>query len=156
MKTNIIVAALAITILVSCNKSIDPTTGDESHPVVSNNDSSSEVLPAQLSKGINLSNWFEDVSSPAQYANRFTPDHFATIKRLGFTYVRIPIGRTVLFQPANPTVLNPSNLPYVDNAVKMAMDAGLAVAIDYHPSIDYNVNEKQLFNDPLAMNPFVL
>src|SRR3954471_7401728 len=83
MKTNIIVAALAIAILFSCNKSIDPTTGDESHPVVSNNDSSSEVLPAQLSKGINLSNWFEDVSSPAQYANRFTPDHFATIKRLG-------------------------------------------------------------------------
>jgi len=156
MKKNIIVAVLATAVFFSCQKGVHIPNEDERKPDSSNNDSSSYVLPVQLSKGINLSNWFEDVSSPEQYNGLFTPDHFRTIKKLGFTYVRIPIGRTILFQPGDPSALNPSNLPYVDNAVKMARDAGLAVLIDYHPGTSYNANEKELFNNPSAVNAFIL
>jgi len=156
MKKNIIVAAMATALFFSCQKGVHIPNEDESKPETSKNDSSSYVLPVQLSKGINLSNWFEDASSPDEYNNLFTPEHFRTIKKSGFTYVRIPIGRTILFQPANPSVLNPTNLLYVDKAVKMATDAGLAVLMDYHPSPDYNMNERQLFNNPSAINAFVL
>lgn len=103
-------------------------------------------LPAQLQKGINLSNWFNDYSDPAQFATRFTAAHFATLKSLGFTYIRLPIGNTILFQPANPSQLNTKNIGYIDNAVKMITDAGLAVILDHHPwQDDY---EKQLYYNP--------
>jgi len=155
-KNTIIVAVFILAIFYSCQKKIGNPTEVQNHPETLNDDSTSHVLPAQLLKGINLSNWFEDMSGSTQYGSLFTPVHFSTIKKLGFTYVRIPVGRSVLFQPADPSVLNPSNLPYVENAVKMATDTGLAVLIDYHPGTNYNVNEKQLFDNDSAMNALVL
>jgi aryl-phospho-beta-D-glucosidase BglC (GH1 family) len=92
--------------------------------------------PAALAKGINLSNWFNDYSDVNQFGNRFTPAHFAKLKQSGFTYVRIPIGHTILFQENTPSVLNPVNLTYVDNAVQNAINAGLAVTINYHTAQD--------------------
>ena len=107
-------------------------------------------LPAQLKKGINLSNWFNDYSDPAQYATRFTAAHFTKLKQLGFTYLRIPIGNTILFQPSNPSLLKPWNTGYIDSAIAMANRAGLAVMINYHPlTEDY---EKTLYHDPAKIN----
>lgn len=96
------------------------------------------TAPAAMAKGINLSNWFNDYSDHAQFGNRFTVNHFTTFKQAGFTYVRIPIGSSILFQPATPSILNPVNLPFVEAAVNRALNAGLAVTINYHPaSEDY-------------------
>ncbi len=86
-----------------------------------------------LSKGINLSNWFNDYSSPAQYTNRFLPATLQLIKQKGFTYVRLPVGSTILFNEANPSVLNIGNLTAVDNAVSACVNAGLGVTINLHP-----------------------
>src|SRR5690348_1841251 len=97
----IIIVIFSGVIFFSCKKGVDASTAEENHgtPAV---DSITHVLPAELKQGINVSNWFEDISKPSQYSNAFTPQHFIEIKKLGFTYVRIPIGRTVLFQPSNP------------------------------------------------------
>jgi endoglucanase len=54
----------------------------------------------------------------------------ARIKAQGFTYVRLPIATNVLFQANNPSQLTAINLAYVDNAVKIIIDAGLAVVFD--------------------------
>ncbi|MBI2731059.1 MAG: cellulase family glycosylhydrolase [Sphingobacteriales bacterium] len=89
-----------------------------------------------LSKGINLSNWFNDYSDKGQYGNRFTSAQFAIIKQAGFTNVRLPIGHTILFQPSNPSQLNAVNIAYVDAAVKAIIDAELTVTINYHPLND--------------------
>lgn len=89
-----------------------------------------------LSRGINLSNWFNDYSDKGQYSNRFTAAQFSIIKQAGFTNVRLPIGHTILFQPANPSQLNAANLTYVDAAVKAIIDAGLTATINYHPLND--------------------
>lgn len=86
-----------------------------------------------LSKGVNLSNWFNDYSNHAEFAERFTDKHFETLQQLGFTYVRIPIGETILFNEHNPSQLNAVNLQYVDAAVQRAVDHGLAVTLNYHP-----------------------
>lgn len=91
---------------------------------------------AILAKGVNLSNWFNDYSDPAQYANRFTDAHFSVLKAKGFTYVRIPVGQNILFQPATPSVLKPGNLTLVESAVRRAIDHGLAVTINYHTASD--------------------
>lgn len=89
-----------------------------------------------LSKGINLSNWFNDYSDVTQFSNRFTDAHFTLLKQLGFTYVRIPIGQNVLFNRQQPSELNPVNLQYVDAAVQNAINHGLAVTINYHTASD--------------------
>ena len=91
------------------------------------------VVPA-LSKGINLSNWFNDYSSATAYSTRFTAAAMQQIKALGFTYVRIPIGSSVLYNAANPSQLNNTQLLQVDAGVKRAIDAGLGVTINLHPS----------------------
>lgn len=89
-----------------------------------------------LSKGINLSNWFNDYSDKGQYSNRFTSAQFSVIKQAGFTNVRLPIGHTILFKPTDPSQLNAANVAYVDAAVKSIIDAGLTVTINYHPLTD--------------------
>jgi aryl-phospho-beta-D-glucosidase BglC (GH1 family) len=110
-------------------------------------------LPPQLLKGINLSNWFNDFSDPAQFGTRFTPLHFSTIKALGFTYVRLPVGITILFNPAQPAVLHPGNLPFIDSAIRRALEAGLAVVINLHPlQEDY---EKALFQNTMRVSELI-
>jgi len=99
-----------------------------------------------LAKGINLSNWFNDYSDPAQFNSRFSLSALQLIKSSGFTYVRIPIGITILFNPAQPAQLNPANLPYVDAAVDNCIKAGLGVTINVHPLL--NDADIQLASDP--------
>lgn len=106
------------------------------------------VVPA-LSKGINLSNWFNDYSSATAYSTRFTAAAMQQIKALGFTYVRIPIGSSVLYNAANPSQLNNTQLLQVDAGVKRAIDAGLGVTINLHPS--QNNLDSLLAADPLTV-----
>jgi endoglucanase len=89
-----------------------------------------------LSKGVNLSNWFNDYSDPLQFSDRFTDAHFGLLKQLGFTYVRIPIGQFILFHQNDPTQLNQVNLAYVESAVQKAINHGLAVTLNYHTASD--------------------
>ena len=86
-----------------------------------------------LSKGVNLSNWFNDYSDPGQFSNRFTISALQLIKANGFTYVRIPIGATILYDASNPSQLKTNNLLLVDAAINNCINAGLAVTINLHP-----------------------
>lgn len=86
----------------------------------------------RFSRGTNLSNWFNSYSDPNQYSNRFPAKTLALIKSSGFTYVRLPIGTSVLYNESNPSQLNTGNLSLVDAAVSHCIAAGLAVTIDLH------------------------
>lgn len=91
---------------------------------------SQDVVRKALAKGVNLENWFNDYSDAKQYGTRFTSADLARIKAQGFTHIRLPIGTNVLYQNENPSQLQPNKLTFVDAAVKMAIDAGLAVVFD--------------------------
>jgi endoglucanase len=106
-----------------------------------------------LAKGVNLSNWFNDYSDPAQFGNRFSLSTLQLIKNNGFTYVRIPIGINILFNAANPEQLNPVNLAFVDAAINNCMSAGLGVTINVHPlnnNTDIMLASDPSFGDKLA------
>jgi endoglucanase len=107
-------------------------------------------LPAALKKGINLSNWFNDYSDPGQYTTRFTATQFLQIKSLGFTYVRIPIGNTILYNSVNPGQLKTAHLQKIDDGIKAALDAGLGVTINIHPW--QNDMDSLLAEDPAMVN----
>ena len=140
MKT--ILSVLLICLCIGCKKkTIIPRTD----PPVTSGDI--------LSKGVNLSNWFNDYSDPAQYAGRFSLSKLQLIKSSGFTYVRIPIGVTILFNATQPEQLNSSNLMYVDAAVDNCIKAGLGVTINLHPlsnDADIQLATDPLFGDKIA------
>jgi aryl-phospho-beta-D-glucosidase BglC (GH1 family) len=129
----IILPILLFSLCVGCKRHAAP-----SPPVITDTDI--------LAKGVNLSNWFNDYSDPSQYATRFSLSTLQFIKSNGFTYVRIPIGITILFNAASPDQLNVKNLPYVDAAINNCIRAGLGVTINVHPLT--NETDSLLANDP--------
>lgn len=132
---------LAAAGFISCNK----TATDPVAP---------ETKKSVLSRGINLSNWFNDYSDAAQFTNRFSLSALQLIKQKGFTYVRIPVGSTILFNENNPGVLNTANLTAVDNALQNCITAGLAVTINLHPwqnNTDSLLAASPAFQDKIAL-----
>jgi len=72
------------------------------------------------------------------------------LKQLGFTYVRIPVGQFVLYNRLTPSTLNAVNLQYVESAVQLAVNNGLAVTLNYHPAS--NEVEKELPKNTTAQD----
>ncbi|MBL0355382.1 MAG: glycoside hydrolase family 5 protein [Chitinophagaceae bacterium] len=134
MKRFALLAVLVTMLVLGCKKSATQ------NPVVTD----------PLAKGINLSNWFNDYSDAAQYAGRFGLTTLQLIKAKGFTYVRIPVGPTILFTPSNPSQLNPAKLAYVDAAIKNCINAGLAVTLNLHPLT--NETDSLLSHDAAFVN----
>jgi endoglucanase len=107
---------------------------------------------AHLRHGINLSEWFAQVYDPKGYTKEHfetwtTADDIALIKSMGFDHVRLSVNP----QPQNSQGQNslgmmrhnmadqlpPEYLSYLDAAVKMVLEHGLAVIIDMHPDSDF-------------------
>src|SRR5579864_9642888 len=97
---------------------------------------------AHLRHGINLSEWFAQVYDPKGY----TKEHFqswtsaqdiALIKAMGFDHVRLSVNPEPMFRHNHADEIPPDYLAYVDDAVKMILDRGLAVVLDIHPESDF-------------------
>jgi len=105
---------------------------------------SSSVLPsrvAHLRHGINLSAWFAQVYDPKGY----TKEHFeswttagdvALIRSAGFDHVRLSLNPQPIMDAADKQGGSDAYLGYLDAAMKMILDAGLAVELDMHPDSD--------------------
>jgi endoglucanase len=132
MKLKTLYVIFILVLFYACNKN----NNNNSLPPDKENYTTDTSYRTPLSKGINLSNWFNDYSDASQFSNRFTDAHFALLKQLGFTYVRIPIGQYILFNHEKPSELNPVNLQYVEAAVQKAINNGLAVTLNYHTASD--------------------
>ena len=74
---------------------------------------------------------------------------FKQVAALGFTHVRLNLGRGFLENPDAPDTLNPEGLVLLDQAVQMALKNGLGVVIDMHqtPAPD-------IFHDPKELAAF--
>jgi len=106
--------------------------------------SSSSVPPsrvAHLRHGINLSAWFAQVYDPKGY----TREHFeswttladiALIKSAGFDHVRLSVNPQPILD-AQRRGSSDEYLVSLDAAMKMILDAGLAVELDMHPDSDF-------------------
>jgi aryl-phospho-beta-D-glucosidase BglC (GH1 family) len=107
--------------------------------------STSSVLPsrvARLRRGINASEWFAQVYDKRGY----TKEHFqnwtntgdiALIKSMGFDHVRLSVNPQPMMADHRPEEIPAEYLGYLDSAVKMILDHGLAVVIDLHPESDF-------------------
>jgi endoglucanase len=95
-----------------------------------------------LRHGINLSEWFAQVYDPRGY----TKEHFVSwttaqdillIKQMGFDHVRLSVNPVPMFRHNHADELPAEYLSYLDAAVRMILDQGLAVIIDAHPEEDF-------------------
>ncbi len=103
---------------------------------------------AHLRHGINLSEWFAQVWDPKGY----TKEHFQTwttstdialIKSAGFDHVRLSVNPQPMMDAAHRQNGTAEYFSYLDAAVKMILDAGLAVEIDMHPDSDFKAKLNQ-------------
>ena len=96
---------------------------------------------AHLRHGINLSEWFAQVYDPLGYTEKHfdtwtTSADIALIKSAGFDHVRLSVNP----QPMMDAEREGKSTEYfgdLDHAMKMILDAGLAVELDMHPDSDF-------------------
>jgi endoglucanase len=103
---------------------------------------------AHLQRGINLSEWFAQVYDRKGY----TREHFeswtnatdiALIKSIGFDHVRLSVNPQPMFSSNHPNDLPPEYLTYLDAAVRMILNQGLAVILDLHPESDFKARLRE-------------
>jgi endoglucanase len=97
---------------------------------------------AHIRHGINLSEWFAQVYDPRGY----TKEHFETwttasdlalIRSAGFDHVRLSVNPQPMMDSAHRQNGAAEYYGYLDAAMKMILDAGLAVELDMHPDSDF-------------------
>src|SRR5437870_10266794 len=96
------------------------------------NESLAQRRAAHLRHGINLSEWFAQVYDPKGY----TKEHFedwttdadiALIRSMGFDHVRLSVNPEPMFRHNRADQIPDEYLGYLDAAVKMILDHGLAL-----------------------------
>lgn len=97
---------------------------------------------ARLRRGINASEWFAQVYDKSGYSKEHfqswtTAEDIALIKSKGFDHVRLSVNPQPMMTDHHPDEISPEYLGYLDAAVKMILDHGLAVVIDLHPESDF-------------------
>lgn len=107
-----------------------------------NNSSLAQQRARHLRRGINLSEWFAQVYDPSGYRKEHlvgwvTADDIALIKSMGFDHVRLSINPAPMMRHNEADRIPADYLGYLDAAVKMILDHGLAVILDMHPDSDF-------------------
>jgi endoglucanase len=97
---------------------------------------------AHLRHGINASDWFAQVYDTRGYTKEHfqswtTAEDIALIKSMGFDHVRLSVNPQPMMPNHLPDEIPAEYLGYLDAAVKMILDRGLAVVIDLHPDSDF-------------------
>lgn len=97
---------------------------------------------AHLRHGINISDWFAQLGDPAGY----TKQHFETaitardlnlIAAMGFDHVRLSVDPRPMFHARQADQITAEDLQYLDAAVKMILDRGMAVEIMIFPGGEF-------------------
>src|SRR5438477_2717362 len=99
------------------------------------NNSVAQRRAAHLRHGINLSEWFAQVYDPRGYTKEHLEDwtradDITLIKSMGFDHVRLSINPAPMMRHNRADEIPPDYISYLDAAVKMILDHGLAVIID--------------------------
>jgi len=97
---------------------------------------------ARLRRGINASAWFAQVYDKRGYTKEHfqdwtTAQDIALIKSMGFDHVRLSVNPQPMMPNHRPDEIPAEYLGYLDAAVKMILDQGLAVVIDLHPESEF-------------------
>jgi endoglucanase len=114
-----------------------------------------------LSKGINMDHVFDPYQGMGDPSLKFDEaqfkemdfklkeSEFQQVAGLGFTHVRLNLGRAFIQEGQAPYKLRPAGLTLLDKAVDMALKNHLGIILDMH-----QVPAPKLFSDPKALEAF--
>ena len=114
--------------------------------------SSQNSVPAtrldRLRRGINLTQWFAQIEDSRGYTKEHfqswtTAEDIALIESLGFDHVRLSVNPQPMFTANHPNDIPADYLGYLDAAVKMILDHGLAIILDIQPESDFKAQLKE-------------
>ncbi len=114
------------------------------------------VRLAHMLRGINASEWFAQVWDPKGYTrehfeNWTTSADIALIKSHGFDYVRLSVNPQPFMDALSNQDGGAEYFSNLDRAIRMILDAGLAVDLDMHPDSDF---KKRLSTDDSFVERF--
>ncbi len=97
---------------------------------------------AHLRRGINASGWFAQVYDKRGYTREHfqswtTAEDIALMQAMGFDHVRLSVDPQPMMVNHRPDEIPAEYLGYLDAAVRMILDRGLAVVIDLHPESEF-------------------
>jgi endoglucanase len=132
------VRSLALLILISSLAASFLPAQTATVPGLQAGSSVTSARVARLRHGTNTSGWFAQVYDKAGYTrehfqNWTTREDIALIKSMGFDHVRLSVNPQPMMENHRPDEIPPEHLGYLDSAVKMILDQGLAVVVDLHP-----------------------
>ena len=125
-----------------------PASGPVAHSSSIEPDATGARL-AKLRRGINTSHWFAQLSNKQRYTKSHfdthtTAEDIALIKAMGFDHIRFVMELAPMFNPEAPEILPAQYTSYIDRAIAMILEHGLAVVVDIHPSDEF---KKRLADD---------
>ncbi|MFZ0999233.1 MAG: cellulase family glycosylhydrolase, partial [Candidatus Sulfotelmatobacter sp.] len=120
-------------------------SGSSIQPVSLSTAPSSSVPASRLvhlRRGINTSGWFAQVYDKRGYTKEHfqswtTAEDIALIRSMGFDHVLLSVDPQPMMASHRPEEIPEEYLGYLDAAVKMILDRGLAVVIDLHPDSEF-------------------
>ncbi|MCX8161065.1 MAG: glycoside hydrolase family 5 protein [Candidatus Saccharicenans sp.] len=87
----------------------------------------------RFSRGINLPYWFWlNTGALKPLENKYSEDDLALIRKLGLTYVRVPVDMANIYARDREDRLKPEALELLLAGLKKIIDSGLAVNFDLH------------------------
>ena len=85
---------------------------------------------ASLKRGVNLGGWFaQGTLSRERFKGHITAEDAGRIRKLGCTFVRLPVDPAALADPGKPEAFDAGNLKLFDNALDLFQKEGLAVIV---------------------------
>lgn len=145
----ILTAALVPVCFVSCDSSSAPPAVESSQDGVTEQGrkivpvdySKGRAMNARLGKGINLGNsWDSDGKNCKDdncWGNAIDDEDFKIIKDAGFNSIRLPV-RWQRYSNYETHTVDPEILAGVKEDVRLAIDQGLVVLLDFHHYVELN------------------
>lgn len=145
----LLTAALVPVCFVSCDSSSAPPavessqegTSDQGRKIVPVDYSKGRAMNARLGKGINLGNsWDSDGKNCKDdncWSNPIDDGDFKIIKDAGFNSIRLPV-RWQRYSNYETHTVDPEILAGVKEDVRLAIDQGLVVLLDFHHYVELN------------------
>jgi endoglucanase len=108
-----------------------------------------------IKRGTNIAHWLSQSSRRGEERARFiTSDDIATIARMGFDHVRLPIDEEQMWDEKGNR--NPDAFRLMENCINWCIENKLRVVVDLHilRSHHFNAQVKPLWTDPAEQEKF--
>lgn len=146
MESNVLISLALVVVIFTSLWFPPPRASSQEPPLI-------ESRFAKLARGVNLAYWFWDGPWDLQnIQKRFSDSELANLRKMGFTFVRLPIDLNFVMDENSPNLLNHANLAILDRAIQRIVAQDLAVLVEIHSTANTPA-DKTLYSARLEKEP---